>query len=79
MADIEILVSVDDAHADRLAEVAEGLRHAGMRVEQTLEALGTLTGYCDPASLDDLRRVDGVVSVEASREVEIPPPDADVQ
>jgi hypothetical protein len=79
VADIEVLVSVDDAHADRLTEVAEDLRRAGMRVEQTLEGLGTLTGFCDPGNLENVRRVRGVVSVERSREVEIPPPDADVQ
>ncbi len=76
---LEVIVSVDDAHVDSLAEVAQALRGLGMRVDGYLEELGTLTGSIKASQLERVREVRGIAGVERSREFRLPPPDSEVQ
>jgi hypothetical protein len=79
MARVEVKVSVDDAHLDRLPEVVERLRAAGMQVDQALGAIGVVTGSVEADQLRHLSQVDGALSIESSRDFQIGPPDAPVQ
>lgn len=62
-------VAVDEEHRGACDEVAGELRAAGMNVTETLHTLGIVVGWIDPSRLDGLRQVEGVVAVEASRQV----------
>lgn len=73
------LVSVDDPHAERVREVAERLRSAGMRVHRSMESLGAIEGTIDPARIDAVRAVEGVAEVEEAREYRLAPPESDLQ
>ena len=75
----EILVSVEGGHLERLAAVAEELRSAGMEVGAVMDDLGVVSGSVEPEKMARLAAVTGVASVEATREVRIPPPDSPVQ
>ena len=76
----EVSVLVDDEHLATIDEVASALSRAGLRVGQTLRSTGVVTGsVAAKALIDDLREVDGVVGVEVTREIQLPPPDAPVQ
>jgi hypothetical protein len=70
MSQIQIKVRVDDAHLDRVGEVAERLKKAGMRVEKQLDAIGFVTGTCDACDEAELERVPGVAKGGVSREEE---------
>jgi hypothetical protein len=51
-----------------------------LRVSETLESVGAVSGSVDdPGSIDALRHVDGVASVEVSRAIQLPHPDEPVQ
>lgn len=78
-AKVQVLVSVDDSHVEKVDAVADELRSAGMDVDEALPELGTITGRAEPALMTTLQGVTGVASLEAARDVGIPPPDADVQ
>ena len=74
---MEVVISVDSGHLASIGEVAGALRAAGLREAQVLEAAGVITGHAD--DVETLRRVAGVAAVEASRGIDIGPPDAPVQ
>jgi hypothetical protein len=77
---MDVLVSIQDEYKDRFSEVATNLENAGMNVEQKLENIGVLTGSLDSAeTMDVLRKVEGVLHVTESRQVQIAPPDHPVQ
>ena len=76
---VNLQVTVDDKHSDRLGEVAERLRSVGMSVESLLEALGTITGSIESSKVKLIPSVKGVSHVETSREFELAPPDSNIQ
>jgi hypothetical protein len=76
---VALTVSVDDEHLDRLENVADRLREAGMQVDRALPAIGTITGAVAASKLAALRAIEGVADVEESREYQLPPPDSPIQ
>lgn len=76
---LAVTVSVDDAHLEGIGRVADDLRSRGMRVEHVLATLGTVTGTIASQALEGLRAVPGVSDVELAREIQLAPPDADIQ
>ena len=77
---VEVNVLVDEDHRPMIDEVASALGRAGLEVGQTLRSVGVIQGSVpDSGSTDALREVAGVVGVEVNREVQLPPPDAEVQ
>jgi hypothetical protein len=76
---VRISVSVRDDHLDLIDEVVRRLEGAGVKVDQVLRPLGVITGSAPAHGWRAIGQVAGVASVEAEREVRLPPPDADVQ
>jgi len=74
-----ITVTVHDDHVARIDEVAERLRRAGMDVEQTLPAVGLITGSVPPSARPAVAATEGVEAVEDETAFSLPPPDSDVQ
>ncbi|SDP32946.1 hypothetical protein SAMN04487905_103232 [Actinopolyspora xinjiangensis] len=69
----EVVVTVGDEWVDHIGTVAERLRQAGMRVERVLELVGVITGSLDAELFDAASTVPGVVSVERTGTMWIPP------
>ncbi len=76
---VNIVVSVDGRWADSMGAVGEQLARAGMDVEESLDALATVTGSIPASSVPALRALEEVSAVEVERTYQIAPPDADVQ
>ena len=76
---VEVIVTVHDSHANRLTEITNRLKKEGLQVGQVLEFTGQVFGRCASSKVDSLCNVEGVAAVERSREISLPPPDADVQ
>jgi len=64
---IGVTVLVDDAHRDDLPGMAGTLMAKGFRLQQTLPAVGILTGSVPGAGTAALFSVPGVTSVEPER------------
>jgi hypothetical protein len=77
--DDELSVLVAGDHLDRMDEVVERLRGAGLRIGSVLGALGTVTGRASPENVETLRAVHGVAAVERARDFQLPSPDAPIQ
>ena len=73
--DENIVVTV----SGNIERVAERLRAAGMSVRQVLGEVGIIAGSVDAGRRASLAAVPGVLSVEIERNVQIPPPDAEIQ
>lgn len=76
---VNVNVSVDDEYLDQIDAVAAQLRAAGMHVDRTLTALGSISGHAARDTLNALRQVPGVSAIEHERSFQLPPSDADVQ
>ncbi len=74
-----VTVVVEDDYQSRIADVADGLRRLGMRVDVVHPLTGTITGAVTTERLSAVRAVAGVKSVRSRRDFRIAPPDADVQ
>ncbi|GAA2572845.1 ketohydroxyglutarate aldolase [Pseudonocardia hydrocarbonoxydans] len=71
----QVTVSVDDAYVDRIDEVAQRCRAAGMDVQYVLAAVGMITGSVDTGELRTaLGSVPGVAAVEQQHTFRLPPP-----
>jgi hypothetical protein len=78
---MEIVATIKVGDLPRLTSIAAALRAAGLENANILEGLGVITGQiADAYTLDALRRVDGVESVEPGRtDVRIPDPRSPIQ
>jgi hypothetical protein len=77
--DIKVIVSVADDQVDRLQDVGKGLENLGLKISEYLEAVGAIIGTIDAAKLPMLQSAKGVAFVEQSRDIQIAPPDSEVQ
>ncbi|MBP2323815.1 hypothetical protein JOF56_004200 [Kibdelosporangium banguiense] len=68
-----IMVSVDDKSLSDLPRLITDLRQAGLKVDEVLEAIGTVTGSISPDAVGSLMAVPGVAHVEWQRDITIPP------
>jgi hypothetical protein len=75
---VEVQVVVHDAGPERLQQAVKSLRSAGMEITDVAGELGLVMGRAERSHLAELRKVKGV-SVEAARDVRVPPPDSPVQ
>ena len=55
------------------------LRQAGFRIEQSLEAVGVVTGSVPEEKMASIREIEGVKSIELEQEYQLAPPDSPVQ
>jgi hypothetical protein len=79
MAKVNLTVSVKDEHLPKFADLVEKIKKTGFEVDQQLESVGVLTGKIDADKVHEIRKVNGVGSVEESRNYQIAPPDSDIQ
>ena len=74
-----VVVTVDERHVDRIQQVADALRQAGLDVHQVLGTSGIITGNVESSQRASLASVPGVVAVEEDQTVQLAPPDSKIQ
>ena len=79
MTKVKVSISVDDEHLSEFAKVMKKVEKAGMEIDQELEDIGVATGSIDEEKVGKLKDVEGVSHVEEERQIQIPPPESDVQ
>ena len=72
-----IVITVDDEHLPRIDHVASELRSLGMHVDDVLKATGLICGTAE-CQLAVLKKVPGVMRVEAQTSFDVPPSDSPV-
>jgi hypothetical protein len=77
---VEVIVTIGQDGTENLKEIASELQSRGLQItNEPLESLGMISGMADSKSIEQLRKVNGVIAVETAGEVQIAPPDSDVQ
>ncbi len=61
-----------------LDEVAKALEKKGFTIDSKLEAIGQLIGSATEAERKDAKSIKGITDIQASFDVNIGPPDAEV-
>ncbi len=74
-----VIVTLNDAAMGNMKAVAKQLEKAGLAVKEILEITGQVIGDLVQDDLEPLRRVEGVVDVSESRDIQLPPPDSGIQ
>ncbi len=74
-----VIITVDEQHRGDLEQVAAACRNAGLESDTRLEMLGQILGEIATQDEDGLRKVPGVIGVEESGEIQLPPPDSEIQ
>ncbi|MEM9276890.1 MAG: hypothetical protein AAGA80_28725, partial [Cyanobacteria bacterium P01_F01_bin.143] len=64
MSEVQISVSVDEAHLSQIEQISQQLESSGMNVEQTLSIIGIVNGSIEDNKLDSLHKIEGVKDVE---------------
>jgi len=77
--DVEVVVTVADDHLPHIKRLASDLEGKGLKVSNMMEGLGIISGKASVADLQQLKGLKGVASVEAAGNVQLPPPESDVQ
>ena len=77
MSKVKVSIAVDQSA--QISEVAQKLQSAGMEVEQTLSIVGVISGAIEEAQINSLAQIDGVKAIEPEREIQLPPPDSEIQ
>jgi len=79
MSQIQVSVSVDDAHLSQIQEISQQLQLSGMNVEQTLSSIGVINGSIQSDRLNSLYQIEGVQNVESQQGYQLAPPSSDIQ
>ncbi len=79
MSQVQISVSVDDAHLSQIEQISEQLKSSGMNVEQTLSTIGVVNGSIQSDKLNSLDQIEGVKNVEPQQGCQLAPPSSDLQ
>ncbi len=74
-----VIVTISDEALNDIDNVAKQLKNTGMKVKQVMQATGVITGHTDSSKLADLKKVNGVMSVEEEVISNLPPPDSSLQ
>jgi hypothetical protein len=74
-----VIVTVSDEGLNDMDNVAKQLGSSGMKLKQILQATGVITGSIASSKLGDLKKINGVMSVEEEVTSNLPPPDSSLQ
>lgn len=79
MSQVQVSVSVDNAHLAQIEQISQRLQSSGMNVQQTLSSIGVINGSIEPDQLNSLTQIEGVKNVEPQQSYQLAPPSSDVQ
>jgi hypothetical protein len=79
MADIQLMISIEEAYDDRILEVVQVLESMGMQVRQVLPEIRVILGTIEEARMGELAQVEGIASIEIEQGFQLSPPDFNIQ
>jgi hypothetical protein len=69
MAEVNLMIAVDDEHMGDISSIAQKLRREGLHVSQQLDEVGVITGTIDEDAIGSLDRISGISAIERQRVV----------
>lgn len=74
----QIVITISEIYLDRLSVVANELHQEGLTITRIYE-FGVIIGVADEEAIPKIRNHKEVASLVEEKQVDIPPPDAEVQ
>jgi hypothetical protein len=79
MSVMNVNIVVADEYMGRFSQVLQRSKKVGLHVKDQMKEMGLIIGSIDSSKLDELKRVKGISAVEKDREINLAPPDSDIQ
>ena len=77
MSDVTLRIVLDDAHRDKSDARCRALEAAGLRIEDSIPAIGVIFGTADSENLARVKQTRGVLEAEPEAQYQLPPFDSD--
>lgn len=77
--EIEVIITVAQDRRAHLKQLASELQSKGLKVTNTMEGLGMISGTALADNLEQLKNVDGIAAIEPAGTVQLPPPNSEIQ
>lgn len=74
----QLIITISELYLDRLSIVADALLREGLTIT-TIYEFGVIIGIAEEEAIPKIREHKEVVSLVEEKEVDIPPPDAEIQ
>lgn len=74
-----VIITVADGALPDINGLAHRLEQSGLRVGRVLPVTGVIAGSCKDADISELRKTEGVLSVEEELVARLPPADSKLQ
>lgn len=78
-ADLDVVVTVDDAYLTQMQTILDQLEAQGFKVLHSMTGIGVISGTIHPDACARLQNITGIKAVEPSGSVQLAPPDSEVQ
>jgi len=75
MANVDLVIMVDEKRRAELDQVAKTLEDNGLHIQQKLPRFRTITGTGDSALMEKFRSIEGVEMVRPQDKFQLPPMD----
>lgn len=75
----DVMITLSETHRSQLNEIANTFAKQGLNNVQKLESIGVITGDASQHLIDILKRTAGVAAIEFSDDVQIAPPNSEIQ
>ena len=79
MSKVNLLISVDDRDREQIQKVVKALQASGLKIKQVMKQTGVITGSIDSARVEGISQVKGVAAVEVEQEIQLKPPESEIQ
>lgn len=75
----EVIILLEASRTGAPAAVVKALKAAGLEGARHLKELNMVTGNVEEDAIAALKKIGGVASIERSTEIQLPPPESDLQ
>jgi hypothetical protein len=79
MCQVQVSVSIDNAHLPEIEQISQKLQSSGMNVEQILSSIGVINGSIESDKVNSLSQIPGIQNVELQQGYQLAPPSSDIQ
>lgn len=78
MSDVTLKIVLDEAHVGKAHDVCRELEAAGLRIEESILAIGVIFGTIDSKNVARVKRTSGVAEAEPEAGYQLPPFDGEL-
>lgn len=75
----KITLIIAEGFFDQVDQIVKESELIGFNCKTQIDEIGLVMGELDAEKIDELRNIEGIMSVELDKEIQLPPHDSEVQ